>query len=147
MSSEIVSFAQEDPNPWLKVIEEDQRPGGSSASVKPNIEFVTENGFSIVRLSELDPATVDSESECYFLIRQPDGDEGTVSVAFEAPVVAQVQSQRINPLPATSDFWLTLAEQHLATYLWRNNNSPASGHLVISQLSSENVMLAARWRD
>jgi len=149
MRNEMISVSREDPNLTMKKMTINENPAldSSSTEVSPPIEFVTENGFSIVRLSELQPATVDSQSECHFLVRQPDGEESDVSVEFVVSVVAQAQSQRHIPLSATSDFWLTLAEQHLAVYVWKNNQCPASGRLVVSQLSSDDLVLAAGWRD
>ena len=149
MRNEMISVSRADPNLTMKkmTIDENQALDSSSTKVSPPIEFVTENGFSIVRLSELQPSTVNSKSECHFLVRQPDDEESDVSVEFVVSVVAQAQSQRHILLSDTSDFWLTLAEQHLATYVWKNNQSPAGGRLVISQLSSDDLVLAAGWRD
>ena len=148
MSNEIIGFAKEDPGRIMKhMIIDENEPSGSSTKHSPPIEFVTQNGFSILRFSELQASTVDSASECHFLVRQPDGEESEISVAFQSSVVAQLQSQRNSPLPDTSDFWLTLAEEHLATYLWKNNHFPAGGHLVINQLSGHDLGLAARWRE
>jgi hypothetical protein len=146
MSTEMSRFVKEDPNPIMKNPGDSERPD-ESTSVTPPIEFVTDNGFCILRRSELEPATVDSPSNCHFLVQQPNGEERNVSVEFVAAVIAQVQHQRRQALPGTSDFWLTLAEQQLAHYVLQNNCSPADGRLVVSLLSSHDLMLAARWRD
>jgi len=149
MRNELVSVARGEPNRGMTNMTVDEHEPLNSRSIKasPPIEFVTYNGFVIVRLSELQPFTVDSESGCGFLVRQPSGEECHVSVAFETTVVAQIKSQRNRHLSATSDFWLTLAEEHLASYLWKHNHFPAGGHLVISRLSGHDLALAARWRD
>ena len=149
MRNEMISVSREGSNLTMKkmTINENQALDSSSTRVSPPIEFVTENGFSIVRLSELQPSTVYSQSECHFLVRQPDGEESDVSVEFAVSVVAQAQSQRHIPLSATSDYWLMLAEQHLAAYVWKNNQSPSGGRLVICLLSSDDLVLAAGWRD
>lgn len=112
----------------------------------PPIEFVTENGFCIVRLCSLQPATVDSVGECHFVVRNPNGEEAQLVVAFDETVISQVQSQRHTPLSSVSLFWLTLAEQHLATYIWINDHSPVGG-LMISYVSGPNLALAAGWID
>ena len=117
------------------------------AIASPPIEFVTENGFCLVRLSDLRPATVDSLSDCDFLVRNPDGHESVAVVAFDERVTAQVQTQRHDPLSDSSLFWLTLAEQQLATYLWENDHFPAGGRLIISRLSGIDLALAAGWLD
>lgn len=148
MRNEMNSVSREDPNLHMTPMPvEDEVPASNSARANPPIEYVTDNGFSIVRLSELQPAMVNSKSECHFWLRQPNGEESAVSVEFVGGAVAQLQRQRHIPLPDTSDFWLTLAEQQLAIYVWKNNHSPAGGHLVIGQLSSDDLVLAAGWRD
>lgn len=147
MRSQTISVARENPNRGMRNMTVDEPLNDSAIKASPPIEFVTDNGFSIARLSELQPSTADSENGCWFLVRQPDGEESQVSVAFKTPVVAQIQSQRKIHLSDTSDFWLTLAEEHLGTYLWKNNHIPADGHLVISRLSGHDLALAARWRD
>jgi hypothetical protein len=149
MRNEMINQATEGPHPSMRnmAIDGVTVPTEGPAKVSPPIEYVTENGFSIVRLSELFPTTVASPSECCFLVRQPDGEESDVSVEFADLVVVQVQGQRSNRLSDTSDFWLTLAEQYLATYLWRNNHFPTGGCLVISQLASSDLVLAARWTE
>jgi hypothetical protein len=50
-------------------------------------------------------------------------------------------------LLANSDFWLTLAEEQLATYLWKNNQFPADEHLVVIRVSGHDLALAARWKE
>ena len=149
MHNQTISVAREEPNRGMTTmtVDEHEPLNGSSIKASPPIEFVTDNGFIIVRLSELQASTADSQNECRFLVRQPNGKESQVSVAFNERVVAQIQSQRNSPLAETSDFWLTLAEELLGTYLWRNNHFPADGHLVISRLSGHDLALAASWRD
>lgn len=149
MSTETISIAREDPSRALRnmTIEEHELPYDGSIRASPPIEFVTDNGFVIVRLSELEPSTADSANGCRLVARQPSGEESRVSVAFKEDVVAQIQSQRKSHLSETSDFWLTLAEEHLASFLWKNDHFPADEHLVISRLSGHDLALAARWRD
>ena len=149
MRNEMNSVSRQGPNLTMKYmpVDEHEVPASSSARANPPIEYVTDNGFSIVRLSEIEPFTMDSKGECHFMLRQPDGEESDVSVGFVDSAIAQVQSQRQILLSDNSDFWLTLAEQHLAAYVWNNNQSPAGGHLVVSQLASDDLVLAARWRD
>ena len=141
--------AEEDPNRGMKNmnISENQAPKASS-KVNPPIEYVTNNGYTLVRLSELHQSSVASDNKCHFMVQQPSGgEEREVSVDFDESVIAQVQSQRHTPLSERSDFWLTLAEQHLATYLGKNNRLPAGELLVVSQLSGHDLALAASWRD
>jgi hypothetical protein len=143
-----IGFAQEDRNRDMRNINISERPApNASPGVNPPIEYVTNNGFRLVRLSELHPSSVNPNGKCHFMVQPPGGEEREVSVDFDTRVIAQAQSQRHNRLSESSDFWVTLAEQHLATYLWKNNRLPAGEILVVSQLSSHDLALAASWRD
>ena len=115
------------------------------------IEYVTENGFSIVRLSEVDGLVTDTAGECRFLVHNASNSQREVIVHFDETLVAQIQSQRRNQrrtrLLETSVLWLLCAEQCLATYLWENDNYPDGGRLNISKLSFDALLLAAHWND
>jgi hypothetical protein len=137
------------------------------------IAYVTENGFSIFRRSEIEtcglPGTAERSSrpsisaglpyplgcssvtdtapECRFLVRNPRGSEREVSVGFDDGVVALVQSRRRDDLSLSSTFWLICAERCLATYLWEKNDYPHGGQLTISALSIDELLLATHWSD
>jgi hypothetical protein len=111
------------------------------------IQYVTENGFSIIRLSEIRPRITDTARECRFLVRNPRGSECEVSVGFDDGVLALVQSRRRDDLSLTSTFWLICAERCLATYLWENDNYPDGGRLNIGELSVDELLLATYWSD
>ena len=149
MNNQMIRVSREDPNLTMRkmTINETQAQDRRSAIVNPPIEYVTNNGFRLVRLSELHPSPVAPDNKCHFMVQPPGGEEREVSVDFDAGVIAQLQSQRHRRLSESSDFWVTLAEQHLATYLWKNNRLPAGERLVVSQLSSHDLALAASWRD
>ena len=115
------------------------------------IEYVTENGFSIVRLCEVDGLMTDTARECRFVVRNASNSQREVIVHFEESLVAQIQSQRRNQrrsrLLETSFFWLICAEQCLATYLWENDSYPDGGRLNVSELSVDALVLATHWSD
>ena len=117
------------------------------AETRPPIEYVTENGFSIVRLAEINGLGTDTAQECRFLVRNPRGWEREISVEFDEELVTLIQGHRRTFLPDTSMFWLTCAERCLATYLWENDGYPPSGQLTISELSDDDQLLATHWRD
>jgi hypothetical protein len=117
------------------------------AEARPPIEYVTENGFSIVRLSEISGLATDTAQECRFLVRSPRGWEREISVEFEEGLIALIQRQRRILLPDTSVFWLNCAERCLATYLWESDGYPSGGQLTISELSNDDLLLAKHWRD
>jgi hypothetical protein len=111
------------------------------------IKFLTENGFRIVRLSEIDPAMIDSPGECRFLVQQEGSAEHEVAVGFDDKVIASLQLRRRIPLSEHSVFWVVCAESCLATYLWEKNDYPPNDRLGVKELSPDELMLAIHWRD
>jgi hypothetical protein len=115
---------------------------------KPSpIQYVTENGFSIIRLSEVDGSVIDTAHECHFLVHSEGGWEQEVAVHFEESLIEQIQRQRRTHLSDTSVLWLVCAERCLATYLWENNDYPAGGRLIVSALPVDELVLATHWND
>ncbi|HMG75846.1 MAG TPA: hypothetical protein VK582_20265 [Pyrinomonadaceae bacterium] len=111
------------------------------------IQYVTENGFSIIRLSEVDKSVTATSRECRFLVRNERGWAREVSVAFEESLIAQIQNRRRSRLLDSSVFWLVCAEQRLATYLWENDDYPEGRQLIISELPVDELLLATHWSD
>jgi hypothetical protein len=112
-------------------------------SQKTIVKVVTENGFVIERVCEREVSIIDSARECHFVVRGPDNKERCVTVTFGPAAVRLVQSLRsTGPISLTSPFWLRFAENHLATYLWKENDYPPAGYLTLDQLSQENLLQA-----
>ena len=118
-----------------------------SSQVSSPIQYVTENGFSIIRLSEVDGLENDTARECCFLVRNERGWEREVMVNFEESLITQIQSRRRTRLSETSVLWLICAEQCLATYLRENDNYPDGGRLNVHELSVDALLLATHWSD
>jgi hypothetical protein len=113
----------------------------------PPIKYLTENGFSIVRLSEVSPSEIDTPGECRFLVQREDGPERDVIVAFGETLTTLLQIRRRTPLAETSAFWLVCAELCLANYLWENDHYPPDERLMIDELPPDELMLALHWKD
>ena len=111
------------------------------------IKYLTENGFSIVRVSEIDPSVTDNPSECRFLVQHEDKAEREIRVSFGEELIAHLRIRRRIPLSDTSMFWLVCAESSLATYLWEQNDYPPDNRMNINELSPDELMLALHWRD
>lgn len=111
------------------------------------IQYVTENGFSIIRLCEVDKSVTATSRECRFLVRHESGWESEVSVTFEECLIAQIQNRRRSRLSDSSVLWLVCAEQRLATYLWENDDYPAGRQLIVSELPADELLLATHWSD
>jgi hypothetical protein len=111
------------------------------------IQYVTENGFSIVRLCDVDESVTATSRECRFLVRNERGWEREVTVHFEESMIAKIQSRRRSRLPDSSVLWLVCAEKCLATYLWERDDYPDGGRLIISELRPDELLLATHWSD
>ena len=111
------------------------------------VKYLTENGFSIVRLCELNTANANAPDDCGFLVQRDDGSPREIHVSFAQHLVADLLSKRRNPLSATSVFWLVCAESYLANYLWESDQFPQNNYLVIQELSPDELMLGLHWRD
>ena len=113
----------------------------------PPIKYLTENGLSIVRRSEIDPSVIDTPRECRFLVQHENGIEREIKVGFDENLVASLRIRRRIPLSETSVFWLVCAESCLAKYLWEENKLPPDGRLIMNELPPDELMLALHWRD
>ena len=125
---------------------EEALPEGRRLRSSP-VEFITENGFSIVRLCELDPSVQDAANDCRFVVRNPNGWERHITVEFDEQLVELIQQRRRSPLSISSSFWLECGERELATYLNKNNAYPGYGRLILSSLASDALLLATYWID
>jgi hypothetical protein len=121
-------------------------PDSLAKEVSP-IQYVTENGFSIIRLGDVDKSVTATSHECRFLVRNERGWEREVTVAFEESLITQIQNRRRSRLSDSSVLWLVCAEQRLATYLWEKDDYPESGQLIISELPTDELLLATHWSD
>ena len=86
------------------------------------IQYVTENGFSIIRLCDVSGSVTATSRECRFLVRNERGLEREVTVHFEESLIALIQSRRRSRLLDGSVLWLVCAEQRLAAYLWESGD-------------------------
>ena len=111
------------------------------------IKYLTENGFSIIRLCEVDDAIRNSPSDCGFLVTRNEGRSREIHVSFARELIAELLGRRRFPLADDSVFWLVCAESCLATHLWESDDFPPNDHLAIEDLSPEELMLALHWRD
>jgi hypothetical protein len=111
------------------------------------IKYLTENGFSIVRLSEIDHSVIDTPAECRFLVQHEGAAECEMKVGFDEKLITSLRIRRRIPRSQTSMFWLVCAESCLAKYLWENNKFPPGGQLILRELPPDELMLALHWRD
>ena len=112
------------------------------------ISVVTENGFSIVRLGDMEESSFASGIECHFAVRAPDGDERRITVVFTEAALTPLKNQReeLAGLPRSARFWENCSENHLATFLWENDCYPSNECLFISSLSFADLVRARRFK-
>ena len=117
------------------------------AQTKPPIKYLTENGFSIIRLSDIDQSVINTPEECRFLVQDERDVEREIKVNFSGDLVARIRFRRRGELSDKSVFWLVCAESCLARYLWEENDYPPEDRLTVNELSPDELMLAIHWRD
>ena len=117
------------------------------AQAKSPIKYLTENGFSIIRLSDLDTSVNNTPRECRFLVQDEHDVEREIKVCFSEDLMARIRVRRRGALSDESVFWLVCAESYLATYLWENDDYPPGDRLTMNELSPDELMLAIHWRD
>lgn len=118
-----------------------------SPQASPPIQYLTENGFSIVRVSDIDRSATNPPTECRFLVHGEDDAEREIKVNFSEGLIAEIKLRRRGALSDKSIFWLVCAERCLALYLWERNDYPPNGRLTVNELSPDELMLAIHWRD
>jgi hypothetical protein len=123
---------------------ENLMPESSPADTRP-IELVTENGFSIVRLSEINREALPSTGRYNFLVRNPPNLEREITVEIADELVVEIELKTRRRVLPGSTYWICCAERHLATYLWENDDYPPGDRLCVNQLDPEDVMSAIRW--
>src|ERR1700674_4753265 len=104
----------------MLMIEKSAIPNTSVEPLRP-IEFLTENGFSIIRLSDTDKSIPAVGATHEFLVRDPHEYELHITVQVSADAIAEIGRRSRGCISNENSYWLSLAERHLATYLWENN--------------------------
>ena len=117
----------------------------STAAAQRPIEFLTENGFSIIRLSDIDKSIPAVGATHEFLVRDPDGYELHITVQISSDAMAEVGWRCRGRIANESSYWISLAERHLATYLWKNDDYPPDAKLEVNDLTLDDIDLAGRW--
>lgn len=109
------------------------------------IEFLTENGFSIVRRWEADGSPAPTNASICFLVRDAEESEYHVTVTIANQLLKETKFTTRGRIQVSSSFWITCAERHLADYLEEHEHVPDNNKLTLEILNCEAVMLAFRW--
>jgi hypothetical protein len=119
-------------------------PDTSLDQIRP-IEFITENGFSILRVWEIQRVAPPVDGKYPFMVRDPKGAEGECMVEAMSVVVAEVMARTHGRIGPFSSFWIYCLERYLANYLFEHNKCPVNDKLMIDELEPEDCLLALRW--
>src|SRR5262247_4089524 len=109
------------------------------------IQYLTENGFSIIRRCDVDGSFPRDGIEHCFIVRDPDGYELDITVRFDTDAAAEAIARSRRRIGFASSFWVSAAERHLSEYLWKHNDYPPNAELRVEQLTIDDVDLARRW--
>jgi len=108
------------------------------------IEFITENGFSIVRPWEFGSKPMPADGRCRFGVS--DGFiEREVTVEISPCVIAEISLRTRGRVQRSSSFWICCAERHLANYVSEHNDFPEDDEMIVESVDREDTLLAIRW--
>ena len=109
------------------------------------IEFQTDNGFVIIRLSDINDSIPATGLVHQFLVRDPDGFELEVTVEISGTLGEALAWRSRGRLSADSSYWIYCAERHLAEYLWEHEDYPPNGKIIVDEPILDDLNLARRW--
>ena len=119
-------------------------PNRSAEKQRP-IEYLTENGFSIIRLCDIVESISAVGATHQFLVRDPNGYELQITVNIADDPMDEILRRSRGRISNDNSFWISCAERHLATYLWENDDYPPDAQLTVNQLTLDDLDLAIRW--
>ena len=117
----------------------------SLAKTQRPIEFLTENGFSIIRLCDINHSISDAGTTHQFLVRDPNGYELQITTGVSDTAIEQIVRLSRGRISTDSSFWISFDERHLGMYLWENDDYPPDAKLTVDQLTLDDLDLAMRW--
>ena len=108
------------------------------------IEFITENGYSIVRPWESGNSPAPTGER--FCFEVSDGFlERTITVEISRGVLTEISLRTRGRIEKTDSFWICCAERHLANYVSEHADFPEDDELIVEKLNRDDVLLALRW--
>jgi hypothetical protein len=122
----------------------DVRPNAIANPARP-VEFLTENGFAIVRQWESDNSPVPTDGSFFFLVRDPQGVECEVIAGIANELIIETAFSTRGRVQRASSFWICCAERHLADYVADHGTFPHGHELLVETLDPEEVILATHW--
>ncbi len=113
-------------------------------SAYPDIETLTMNGFRFV----YEPSATHGDRYTFRVFSGADiGHGAAVTIAIDPDAIARVERITGRQLPASSSFWQVQAENLLAAYLWTEQRIPEPDVLRVLDVSRDDMMSAAAWKE
>ena len=109
------------------------------------IEFQTDNGFSIIRVADLNDSVSTKGFTHEFVVRDPDGFELEVTVDIAETLADALARRSSGHLSFDSSYWICCAERHLAEYLWDKEGFPPDAKLAVNEPLLTDLNLARNW--
>jgi hypothetical protein len=109
------------------------------------IQFLTENGFVIVRPWEAKNALSPAEGAFRFQVQDPEGSEREISVEISKQLLQETVLRTRGRIEVSSQFWICCAERRLANYLMEHDGFPPANEMVLETLDREDFLLSIRW--
>ena len=125
-------------------LQQPSSPGVDEEPARP-IEFLTENGFAIVRQWEIDGSPAPTGGTCRFRLSDAKGNARDVEVEILEQLMNETSLHTRGHIQLSSSFWICCAERHLADYVWQQDAFPDDDRLIVESLDPEEEMLAKRW--
>jgi hypothetical protein len=119
-------------------------PDDLAARSRP-IEFLTENGYAIVRSWEINRGPAPTNGTYSFLVQREHELERELIVTIAAELFADIFLKTRGKISNSCSFWICCAERHLANYLWEKDDYPPGDELVLDYLDPDDVMSAVNW--
>jgi hypothetical protein len=108
------------------------------------IEFITENGYSIVRPWESGNSPRPAGGRYRFGVS--DGFiEREVTVEISRRVATEISLRTRGRIESSNSFWICCAERHLANYISEHADFPENDELIVEKLDREDILSAIRW--
>jgi len=116
------------------------------AELENPIEFLTENGFVILRSWEIDRAPAPTNGTFSFVVRSERDPQREIIVTISDKIITDISWRTRGRINCSSSFWISSAERHLAAYLWEQEDFPEGNRLTVRQLDPDEIISALNWR-
>ena len=125
-------------------VKKEELEADSAAARSRPIELITENGFSIVRATEVGGANP-SAHEYKFVVCDPQDHELEIVVGIDPAAINEVLVSSRGRISSESSYWVACAERQLADYLGEHDNYPPDATLRVERLTPRDLNLVRRW--